>query len=160
MSNSEPPPQPKLVSDVLAGSLEIVLCKVAAAVNKLSEEIPEAPGGIKINHHHLLRFLTIAGPVSQQEISEGANVDRSTMTDWIDELEGKGLVERRKNPNDRRAYEIHITDKGIEALEESTEAVEQFRQKAFGALNARDRKTLLELLLRLANSGDLPRACG
>jgi DNA-binding MarR family transcriptional regulator len=152
-------PGEKLVADVLSDSLEIVLCKVANAVTKMSEELPQSSGGLKIGHHHLLRFLSTAGPVSQQEISEASNVDRSTMTDWIDELEKKGFVERRKNPTDRRAYAVHITDKGTKALKQSVIAVDQFRQRAFGALSSGERQALLDLLLRLANSGNLPRAC-
>jgi len=152
-------PGEKLVADVLSDSLEIVLCKVAMAVTKMSEELPQASGGLKIGHHHLLRFLSVAGPVSQQEISGAANVDRSTMTDWIDELETKGFVERRKNPKDRRAHAVHITEKGTKALKQSAKAVDEFRNRAFAGLSEAERQVLLKLLLRLANSGNLPRAC-
>ena len=60
----------------------------------------------------LLAFLWKEDGLSQAELAEKGQVDRTTIGGLIDRLEKLGLVERRHHPSDRRAYQIHLTEKG------------------------------------------------
>ncbi|MDD2366115.1 MAG: MarR family transcriptional regulator [Desulfuromonadaceae bacterium] len=60
----------------------------------------------------LLAFLWQQDGLTQVEISEKAQVDRSTVGGLIDRLEKSGLLERRHHPQDRRAYKIYLTEQG------------------------------------------------
>jgi len=60
----------------------------------------------------LLAFLWQQDGLTQVELSEKAQIDRSTVGGLIDRLERSGLLERRQHPQDRRAYKIYLTEQG------------------------------------------------
>ena len=60
----------------------------------------------------ILRFLWQEDGMTQVELSEKCQVDRTTLGGLIDRLERNCLVERHPHPNDRRAYLIRLTTKG------------------------------------------------
>lgn len=60
----------------------------------------------------LMSFLWQQDGLSQVELSEKSQVDRTTVGGLIDRLEKIGLVERHPHPQDRRAYQIRLTQKG------------------------------------------------
>jgi len=62
----------------------------------------------------LLAFLWRQDGLTQAELSEQAQIDRTTIGGLVDRLEKAGLVERRQHPQDRRAYKIHLTERGKE----------------------------------------------
>jgi DNA-binding MarR family transcriptional regulator len=64
----------------------------------------------------LLAFLWQQDGLTQVELAEKGQVDRSTVGGLIDRLERNGLLERRQHPQDRRAYCIYLTEQG-KALE-------------------------------------------
>lgn len=72
------------------------------------------------------------------------------MVSTIDELESRGLVERRRHPTDRRAYALHITDDGNETLARGRELAREAQDELLAPLTADEREQLRELLLRLA----------
>ncbi len=62
----------------------------------------------------LLSFLWQQDGLTQAELSEKGQIDRSTVGGLIDRLERDGLLERRQHPQDRRAYLIYLTEHGKE----------------------------------------------
>jgi DNA-binding MarR family transcriptional regulator len=60
----------------------------------------------------LLAFLWQQDGLTQVELSEKGQIDRTTIGGLVDRLEKLGLVERRQHPQDRRAYKIHLTERG------------------------------------------------
>lgn len=60
----------------------------------------------------LLCFLWQQDGLTQAELAEKCQVDRSTLGGLIDRLERNGLLERRRHPQDRRAYRICLTEQG------------------------------------------------
>lgn len=62
----------------------------------------------------LLAFLWKEDGLTQTELSEKGQIDRTTLGGLIDRLEKNGLVQRRKHPKDRRAFQIHLTSQGRE----------------------------------------------
>ncbi len=60
----------------------------------------------------LLAFLWMEDGISQTELSERSQIDRTTMGGLVDRLAEEGLVKRRPHPDDRRAYRVCLTDKG------------------------------------------------
>ena len=62
----------------------------------------------------LLAFLWQQDGQTQSELSDKGQIDRTTIGGLIDRLEKNLLVERRKHPQDRRAYMIHLTELGRE----------------------------------------------
>ena len=59
-----------------------------------------------------LTLLSELGPCSQQRMAEEMGVSGTMVVQVVDALEREGLVERRRNPKDRRANALHLTRKG------------------------------------------------
>ena len=60
----------------------------------------------------ILLFLWQEDGMSQVELSEKSQVDRTTLGGLIDRLEKNGMVERHPHPHDRRAHQIRLTAQG------------------------------------------------
>lgn len=68
----------------------------------------------------------------------------------VDTLEAMGMVERLPSPVDRRAFRLALTDKGAVTLRDITEVVVAHDARVTAHLSADERRTLLELLNKLA----------
>jgi DNA-binding MarR family transcriptional regulator len=97
-----------------------------------------------------LNVIDFQEGITQHALCNSVGIDPSTMVSTIDELEEAGLVERRPNPNDRRAHALHITERGREKLAEGREQAKLAQQDLLAPLDAAEREQLHALLLRLA----------
>src|SRR5277367_6862175 len=62
----------------------------------------------------ILRLLRVAAGLSQQELAAKLQIHPSRLVAILDNLEKRGLVERRANPDDRRLYSLYLTKDGGE----------------------------------------------
>lgn len=131
----------------------MVLNRVAAGVTKIANDAL-TPLGIGLKQHSVLRLLAAEGVRSQQALSDALGIDRSTMVLVIDDLEAQGLVERRRNPDDRRAYEIHLLPAGRDRLAQSERRARAALRDALGPLEAAEQAELHRLLGRVADALD------
>jgi DNA-binding MarR family transcriptional regulator len=106
-----------------------------------------APLGLDGREFAVLSVLVDEGPRSQQRLSQRMRVDRTTMVALVDGLERKGLVERRRQPEDRRAYEIHVLPAGRRTQARARRLVEAAEDDLLAPLSEGDRRLLRELLL-------------
>ena len=97
---------------------------------------------------------------TQLALARSARLDKSTMVVAVDALEGEGLVERRPDPNDRRARIVVPTDAGREVLARAEGVVLRVEDEALSDLSAEERRILRDLLTRLVagrlSAGDKP----
>jgi DNA-binding MarR family transcriptional regulator len=105
------------------------------------------PGGPHPRVFGLLTALLEAGPLSQQQLAEKMRVNRSLVVGIVDDLERRGWVERRRDPSDRRSYQLHVTDAGRRAREEMAPHVVRANQQIAVRLDG-DERTRLHALLR------------
>src|SRR6516225_1293561 len=68
-----------------------------------------APLGLEPRHAGLLVQLAANEGLSQQALGELIGLNPTRMVFLVDELEQRGLVERRRNPADRRSYALYLT---------------------------------------------------
>ncbi|UEJ84313.1 MarR family winged helix-turn-helix transcriptional regulator [Brachybacterium halotolerans subsp. kimchii] len=73
--------------------------------------------GITPGDAGVLRLVGRNPGVSQRAVSEQVGVGPSRIVAVLDRLEGKGLLERRRSPRDRRSHEVSLTEHGREVLE-------------------------------------------
>jgi DNA-binding MarR family transcriptional regulator len=107
----------------------------------------------------VLAVLATAGPRSQQDLGELLGVNRTIMVGLVDRLEAAGLVERRRNPADRRSYALEPTEAGLAALARLGPAVLEAEAGFTAPLKKAGRKRLNELLRTLlASFGHEPPA--
>jgi DNA-binding MarR family transcriptional regulator len=91
-----------------------------------------------------------AGPCPQLRLAEKLGVDRTTMVDLVDRLAASGFVERRADPDDRRARLIHLTTRGRQALAAGIAASDEVEQQFLAALSDADQRGFRRALSRLA----------
>ncbi len=87
---------------------------------------------------------------SQQAIGDLIGLNPTQMVFLVDELEQRGLVERRRNPADRRSYALFLTEQGHEMLAAVQEAGLAHQDSLGGTLTVEEREQLTALLRRLA----------
>ncbi len=112
------------------------------------------PPGRSIRFLGILVTLTELGPRSQHELSKLLHVNRTVMVKIIDAMEQAGLVERRRNPADRRSYALEPTAAGREALKQMASAADQGEARLSGGLSAQERERLQELLRAIVLAGE------
>jgi DNA-binding MarR family transcriptional regulator len=123
-----------------------------STLGRLSRDATERalePLGIKPHHYGMLVVLAEGGPAPQQVIGETLRIDKSSMVVFVDHLEGLGLVERRRNPENRRAYKLTLTAAGRKTILEAETLVEGVEETLLAPLDDAQRRQLHGLLLSL-----------
>ncbi len=123
MSTSEGP------GPELSSRLAYLLKHAQLQVNELYTNALRPYG---IDGRELGVLLALAGhePASQQQAAQRLGIDRTTMVAQLDTLQGKGLVSRHPDANDRRRNVVELTDTGRETLRRATEASDE-AERAF-----------------------------
>lgn len=110
------------------------------------------PEGLHPRHFGVMTMLAAHPGMSQHQLHEKTAIDPSSMVAVIDELEARGLAERRPDPADRRARQVFLTEQGEQTLERIRGLAAGLQREFFGVLSAQERKTLHALLLKLAGA--------
>lgn len=103
---------------------------------------------VDLRHLAVLGHLAEAGPAAQRTLVDRLQMDKSSMVYVIDELERQGLVDRRKDTQDRRRYSVHITAEGRTRLAEATAAAARTMAALMAPLSPDDQRQLHALLSR------------
>jgi DNA-binding MarR family transcriptional regulator len=117
----------------------------------LVEDVEKALGTIGMRSRYFFVLAALAGgpELSQQDLSRLLNLDPTTVVTVIDEMERNQHVERRRNPADRRRYNLILTDSGREALAAADQVATEVESAFFGALAEGEREGLREMLGRV-----------
>ena len=124
----------------------------AQSARKFSERL--APLGVQPSHFGLLMHLVREDGQSQQQLADLLGIHRNVMVGLVDDLERRGLVERRRHPADRRAHAIHLTASALKLLHDANRLADEQEAELFSGMSADDRARLIGLLKRLARSAD------
>jgi len=108
--------------------------------------------GLRPKHFAVLNAISLADGASQQEIGGRMGLDPSGLVGAIDELERMGLVERRRDPADRRRYVLGLSDEGTATLRRGRRVVAESARELLAALDDDEVDTLVDLLARVAAS--------
>lgn len=111
------------------------------------------PEGLHPKHFGVMTMLAAHPGMSQHQLHEKTAIDPSSMVAVIDELEARGLAQRRPDPADRRARQVFLTEQGEQTLQRIRTLTAELQREFFGTLTAEERKTLHALLRKLAGVG-------
>lgn len=103
----------------------------------------------------LLRLLVQSPGLSQRELAEMLGMPPSRFVQFADGMEERGLIERRRNPDDRRVYTLSLTDRGIDVLASVRVAARAHEEHVCQALTPDEHQQLISLLRRIADQQQL-----
>ncbi|MGI8529926.1 MAG: MarR family winged helix-turn-helix transcriptional regulator [Geodermatophilaceae bacterium] len=138
------PDLPKALTDRVAFLLQLALARVQALGERALAEL-----GLSGREYGTLAVLEGGSPDAQHRVGAALGVDRTSTVKLLAGLEGRGLVSRVRDPSNRRAYRVTLTDVG-EALRAHAAAVlEDCDDRFLASLPADERAQLRVILLRL-----------
>jgi DNA-binding MarR family transcriptional regulator len=130
-----------------------LLKRVGFAVkHRLMEAFEEL--GVGPYHHSVLALLEEDPRETQATIADALGLDRSHLVGVLDELEERGLVQRRRDLADRRRHVVSLTPEGRKTLKSLRAVVKQVDDEFLAPLDKEQRETLYTLLLELASHHD------
>jgi MarR family 2-MHQ and catechol resistance regulon transcriptional repressor len=97
----------------------------------------------------VLDALYHLGPLSQKNLSSKLLKSGGNITMVIDNLEKSGYVQRKRNKNDRRYYNIELTTRGRKKIEETLPGQVDLITNMFNTLNKSEQKELQKLCKKL-----------
>ena len=111
--------------------------------------------GLTPPHAGILRAIAASPGRSQQALSSQLGLLPSRVVAYVDDLEDRGYVERRRNAEDRRLHALHLTESGQLLMRRIGEVARQHERNLMAGLTAEQRKTLGGLLATLAQQHQL-----
>ena len=94
----------------------------------------------------VLAYLREYQEPTQQQLTEGLCIDTNYCVMLLNDLEASGLVERRRDPADRRRHIVTMTEQGRKALHQAEAAQQTLEDEILGALDADERSELSHLM--------------
>ncbi|MCH7412904.1 MarR family transcriptional regulator [Belliella sp. R4-6] len=107
---------------------------------------------ITVDQWLVLKNLAENELLSQTELAQLVFKDHPTLTRIIDILSKKGYVERIPHPQDRRSFQLHLTEDGIEKVESLKPQVASIREKAWENLDSKDFEEFKRILNTIYNN--------
>jgi MarR family transcriptional regulator, lower aerobic nicotinate degradation pathway regulator len=139
---------PRLPAELVASSVFLLKRLGFAAKQRALDEYEQT--GLGPYHHAVLTLLDEGVPETQAAIADSLGYDRGTLVGLLDELEERGLVERKRDPEDRRRHVVRLTADGKRTLGQLRALSTRLEDEFLAPLDAEQRATLHALLLELA----------
>ncbi|HTI74510.1 MAG TPA: MarR family transcriptional regulator [Mycobacterium sp.] len=106
--------------------------------------------GLSMWGYSVLVALDRSAIRTQAALADAIGADKTRIIAILDELQGKGLIERVADPEDRRARLLEITKDGRRVKETVQAAIQRGEERWLGTLSATDRATFLRILQELS----------
>ncbi|MGL6199965.1 MAG: MarR family winged helix-turn-helix transcriptional regulator [Lachnospiraceae bacterium] len=119
--------------------------------NKL-EVCTEELKGAGILDVNILRLLFNNPKIIPKEIAGKLNIPNSTLTNAINRLEKRELIERRLNTNDLRSLQLLLTDKGKQAIQNHHNAERALIENVFGILSVNESTSLINIFEKISKN--------
>jgi len=108
------------------------------------------PLGFHPREYGVMHVVGARPGITQEELAAESDVDRTSIVSLLDQLEARGMAERRVHPKDRRKRCIFLTEEGERTLEKLRAVATEAGDELFAPLTARERDQLAALLRKLA----------
>lgn len=142
--------------DAASQSLELHVSYVVARLERaLRHTVNErvGPHGLTTLQYTTLSVLgRQRGGLSNAQLARRSYMTPQSMSEVIEALEARGLIERNPHPNHRRVFPATLTTKGRRVLEACDQAVGEMEEEMMRELTRTNRAELLEALMTCVRS--------
>lgn len=135
-------------------SVAFLLSSLGFAVSRRFHGIL-APLELEPGEFALLRSVAASEGESQQALAERLHISPSWMVAIVDQLEGRGLLERAPHEHDRRVRTLHLTAAGKKLLKRAEQQAIRFDRQVTEPLSEAELQQLFDLLQRVAGGLEL-----
>lgn len=133
--------------------MAFLLARLGTAIKSQALDAFEEAGS-SMYHYSVLALLAEGDCSAQATIAQMLGVDSSQLVGVLDSLEGQGLVERRRDPNDRRRHGVTLTAEGKRQLLRLRAIGKRIEDSVLEPLDEKSRLALRESLEQLASGFD------
>jgi MarR family transcriptional regulator for hemolysin len=126
--------------------LALLLHDSARLLRKRFDRYARASAGITRAQFAVLAILERNEGLTQVALAEQLEITPITLARLIDRLEAEGWVERRRDPDDRRAHRLFLRRDGREVLERVRPLAQRFLETTFAELSPQARLQLIDML--------------
>lgn len=132
----------------MADSVAVLLQLALARAQSMGEQ---ALIGLGVNgrEYGILAVLSGGGSSVQHRVGAALGIDRTTTMKLLAGLEARGLVQRSRDPGNRRAYRVRITSDGDRVREQASRRLAGCEERLLASLESDEREHLRSLLYRL-----------
>ena len=102
--------------------------------------------GVSSGQLPLLLHLWEDNGISQKDLSRRVNIEEPTAANTLNRMERDGLIERKRNPLDRREIRVHLTEKGESLKNDIIPFAKEVNSLATHGMSPEDKKRLNSLL--------------
>ena len=110
------------------------------------------PLGFGMGHLPILIALEDGNAMSQKELAQIARVEQGTMAEQLARMERDGVVERKPNPEDKRASLTSLTPRSRKRMPDAKRELGANVDKATAGFTESEKETLKALLMRVVEN--------
>jgi DNA-binding MarR family transcriptional regulator len=108
-----------------------------------------APLDLNLTQASLLGYVAEFGPTTQTQLADRLGIGRAAIGSVVDALEARRLVERHRDPDDRRVWRVAITDAGHDVVAQVEDVDRQLRGELRHGIGREERQALAWVMTRL-----------
>ncbi|MDQ1254598.1 MAG: hypothetical protein QG646_3868 [Euryarchaeota archaeon] len=113
------------------------------------------------NQPMVIKIIGLEGEVMPSTIGKYTGMEKSSLTRMVDDLEKKGIVYRKTDPDDRRKVLISLTEKGLDCYNRLNEITAEIADEILKFVDENDLEefvqsleTMVRILRKINNSRD------
>ena len=148
---SEPAPIPELDDPQLEPRVGYVVARLERAIRRAIHDRVK-PYGLTTLQYTTLSVLGRRGELSNAQLARRAFMTPQSMSEVLEALERKGLIERNPHPNHRRVFPAALTEHGRSVLATCDAEVDVLEQEMLADLTPHQKKSLLNGLISAVRS--------
>lgn len=104
---------------------------------------------LNFSQNRILSLLNREGPMTQKALMCKMQIQPGSLSEVLAKVEGAGLVERRRCEDDRRNFEIRLTEEGVKQAEAFERDRQEMAQLLFATLDDGEKQQLMNLMTKL-----------
>ena len=137
----------------------LVLINHLHRIARRRSEMALKPTGLRPRHVIALTILRDHGAITQGALGDALRLDPANLVGLLNELERRALLERRRDPGDRRRHIVELAPAGRATLDDAESALAAVQDEVLSGLDDEERSTLHTLLERAASKQIGDDAC-